>query len=136
MEIISLYRINLINRLKAKTKYIGNCWVYEQDPDDYGRLFTLGKNYGVHRLSASIFHGLDIEDNESLACHKPECKYKNCWNPEHLYIGTHVINMQDKKVKPCKHCGGPRDVIGVSMGAEYRYCRPCRQARVIKGKRK
>jgi hypothetical protein len=35
---------------------------------------------------------------ESLleVCHKLECKFRDCWNPEHLYVGTHGENMRDK----------------------------------------
>lgn len=76
------------------------CWLYQKTVETgygrYGRITIEGKSIYVHRLSASIFLGLDLEDLEQLACHELICPNKNCWNPEHLYIGNNSSNACDK----------------------------------------
>src|SRR5918911_454862 len=72
------------------------CWLFT------GRLGNAG--YGVisynnimqcvHRLSAHLFLDLPL-DSPLYVLHKQQCPNRNCWNPEHLYIGTHIDNMRD-----------------------------------------
>jgi hypothetical protein len=59
----------------------------------HGQISYKLKTYGVHRLSAMIFLGLDLGDKTQQANHK--CKNRNCWNPEHLYVGNQSENMFD-----------------------------------------
>lgn len=60
----------------------------------HGRLTINGKTYQVHRLSAYIFLGFDLNSNLQIN-HKLECSNKNCWNPEHIYVGTQIENLYD-----------------------------------------
>ena len=88
----------LVKYLDRKTQYIDGHWLYtggSKTVDGYRRITIDYKPIGVHRLSAYIFLGLDISNSNSQANHKPECQYKECWNPEHIYIGTHEQNLQD-----------------------------------------
>jgi hypothetical protein len=59
----------------------------------HGQLRYDGRSHGVHRLSAMLYLGLNLNDSKAQANHK--CPNKNCWNPEHLYIGTQSDNILD-----------------------------------------
>lgn len=91
----------VINYLKSRTKYDNNCWLYTgPKKNGYGqthiRLFS-GKwiTITVHRISAVILLNLNLNNPKELACHKIECINRNCWNPEHLYVGDRNTNAQD-----------------------------------------
>ena len=89
-----------INTLIEKTKIdpITNCWLWTGEnygSEKYGRLKFLGQYKPTHRLSAHFFLKLDLKSKRKLACHKQECPNKNCWNPNHLYVGNHRSNMKD-----------------------------------------
>ena len=49
----------------------------------------------VHRISAKLYLNYDLNDKEHDVLHNLTCFHKNCWNPEHLHIGTHADNMRD-----------------------------------------
>lgn len=88
----------LIEYLKARTVYINDCWIYDGGSliaDGHTRVDVDGRVIGVHRLSAYLYLGLDLDDDKQQANHKNECGSKRCWNPEHLYVGTHKQNMKD-----------------------------------------
>src|SRR5438094_8254584 len=85
------------NKLNTK-RYINsnNCWLWLGDcsKKGYGRISWIGKRWYVHVLSAYLF--LDYKpDSGKLVLHKLNCPNKNCFNPEHLYIGTNTDNMRD-----------------------------------------
>jgi len=50
----------------------------------------------VHRLSAMLYLGFDISSLDHVL-HR--CDNTWCFNPEHLFIGTHTDNMRDMFVK-------------------------------------
>ena len=78
-----------------KTEY---CWFWTGyiTPTGYG-YFTLmyddtpKKNYRAHRLSWIMYKG-DIPEGKEVL-HK--CGNKICVNPEHLYLGTQIENLND-----------------------------------------
>ena len=56
---------------------------------------------GVHRLSAAIFLNYNLSDTTDI-CHKDGiCQFRDCWNPEHIFIGTRKENLSTAK-KPAK----------------------------------
>lgn len=62
-----------------------------------------------------------------MALHKNTCPYKNCWNPDCLYVGTHTDNMNDIRDKNvCPKCNRPYDnIIKLPGGKTKRRCRFC-----------
>lgn len=74
-----------------------NCWLWHgsNNGQGYGEIKLLQtKKFYVHRVSAKIYLNYDFLDKRQVN-HKMICPNKNCWNPEHLYIGTQVENMRD-----------------------------------------
>ena len=61
----------------------------------YGCLKIEGKVVDSHRVSWMLFQG-NIPEN-MLVCHK--CDNVFCINPDHLFLGTHQDNMDDKMSK-------------------------------------
>jgi len=69
------------------------CWVWTASTrgNGYGQFWD-GKKCGpAHRASWEIFFG-PIPDGQDVL-HK--CDTRLCVNPEHLFLGTHLDNMQD-----------------------------------------
>ena len=90
--------LSILNRLNEKTirNNETSCWLYIGGNDGrYGTIRFNGKKTKVHRVSAHLFHGLDLNSRTLRALHKPICPNKNCWNPEHIYVGTDKDNVQD-----------------------------------------
>lgn len=85
-------RTSTITRLKWKTKkdLVTGCWLFigAQSPVGYGHMGYKGRTENVHRLSAHLFLGLELRDKTKTANHKINCPNKNCWNPDHIYVGT------------------------------------------------
>lgn len=92
-------------RLLAGKVISGEHWRWKgaTNSDGYGEIYYKGKRTSVHRVSAYLHLGLDISNPEQLALHKPGCPFKDCWNPDHLYIGNACDNMKDKS-KLRTHC--------------------------------
>lgn len=141
MDIISLIKSEVIKDLVSRTTYDGDCWVHQgSNRNGYANVMIYGRVIDVHRLSASLYHGLDLDDTNSQANHKSICRFRACWNPEHLYVGTHSDNMKDKSEKPCNKCGKPR--TGRQWDARYHkwfnICKHCANKRnkALRDKRK
>ena len=58
----------------------------------YGKLTYNYKTIDVHRAAASVWLELDLT-SPKLVLHK--CSNKNCFNPEHLYLGSQSDNIRD-----------------------------------------
>ncbi len=82
-------------RFWDKVDKSGKCWIWRGSKlkTGYGRFHFAGKTITAHRISWMLAHG-SIEEGMHVL-HK--CDNPPCVNPDHLYIGTHTQNMQDKK---------------------------------------
>jgi hypothetical protein len=96
----------VVGRIKNKTIEKDGHWLFQGTrPKGYGQIRFQGKMVNIHRLSAACYLGLDMDDRTKQANHKIECRHKNCWNPEHLYIGTESENKADRFHKDEEHLG-------------------------------
>lgn len=67
-------------------------WLAGKDKNGYGKIVINKRHLMVHRASYYYFVGPFEQDK--LICHK--CDNPSCINPDHLFIGTWLSNMQDK----------------------------------------
>lgn len=86
------------------------CWIYTGTLDDYG--YGALSRDRVHVHSFKCFKG-NIPEG-MYVCHS--CDEPPCFNPDHLYLGTHYDNIQDmwksgRGVMP--------DRVGSNNGAAY-----------------
>ena len=117
------------------------CWLWRTaSKRGYGKLSYFNKTLSVHRASAHIFLGLQLE-SVLQALHK--CSNKHCFNPDHLYIGNQSQNMLDAVAARTHskarntHCtkGHPFDIKNTQWytskeGWRIRFCRQCSYKRV------
>ena len=80
-------KCQLLGRIKIENE----CWIWQgaKTIKKYGCITLNYKNYGAHRLSYEVFKG-KVENNICHSCDNP-----SCINPEHLWVGTQLENMQD-----------------------------------------
>ena len=99
------FYMTILERLESKTTKIENgCWLWDgtrsshskTSSGGYGQIHYEGRTEYVHRVAAHLFLGLNLSSQIQQANHQTFCPNKNCWNPEHLYIGTHGSNMRDR----------------------------------------
>lgn len=93
---------HILYLLKRSTRYIDDCWVIGVS-GNYTPIRLNGTMYNVHRLSAYLYHSLDIEDINIQVNHKVECSRPNCWNPNHIYIGSQSENLKDQVKRGTHH---------------------------------
>lgn len=82
-------------RLYNKINKTSTCWNYTGylDKDGYGNFWYEGKNKGAHRVMWEIENKTTIPEGY-LICHK--CDNPSCINPDHLFLGTTLDNIEDK----------------------------------------
>lgn len=78
------------------------CWLWgggddgrKESGEGYGKFLYNGRSLRAHRVSYMMYKG-DIPPN---CCIMHMCDKPNCVNPDHLQLGTHKENMEDKKNK-------------------------------------
>lgn len=91
------------------------CWLWtgKTEQNGYGRFQVGGKGapqVGAHRYSYELHFGPPPPD--MVVMHK--CDVRNCVNPSHLVLGTHLDNMADMMAKGRKRWVTP---IGEASGA-------------------
>lgn len=83
---------SLLSKLKEKTTYKDGCWLFSSvNGGGHGQIFYEGRSYGVHRLVAHFYHGLELNNRRHRSYHNADCHNKNCWNPEHIHYKDHTI---------------------------------------------
>jgi hypothetical protein len=85
----------LSNRLELNEKT--GCWLFTGPvhKTGYGRLKFNGHPEYVHRISWIIHNG-QIPDGMVI---RHKCHIRACCNPEHLILGTHKENINDRSLK-------------------------------------
>jgi hypothetical protein len=95
-----MYRAPLEERFWNKVQKTDGCWLwtgYKKDTG-YGLIYSgdlSGKQERAHRISW-ILHNGPIPDNLHVL-HK--CDNPSCVRPDHLFLGTHQENMDDRERK-------------------------------------
>ena len=86
--------IDLPQRFWDKVKYSPGCWLWTAaKASGYGRFRLNGGLQGTHRLTLAWALGRPLLSSEYAlhSCHNPSCV-----NPDHLRVGTHQDNMNDR----------------------------------------
>lgn len=86
--------------IRKNTKLVGECkrFIGNHTKSGYGRVYYKGKFVRVHRLVMYLFNNFDLNSLE-LILHLPNiCKFRDCWNLDHLYIGSAQDNVNDIKI--------------------------------------
>ena len=80
----------VFRRHVAKT---ATCWLWSSK--SYGKFRINGRIVSAHRYAYESAHG-PISDDAII---RHSCDVRNCVNPDHLLIGTHALNANDRKVR-------------------------------------
>ena len=80
----------------------GDCleWTGYCLPSGYGQTWAYGKTWKTHRLALHL-EGVDVTGHMVLH----SCDNPRCCNPEHLRLGTHQENLDDKVSRGRQACG-------------------------------
>lgn len=86
-----------VDRFWSKVDKTDKCWMWNgnKDTNRRGYFFINKQIFSAHRLSFIYAYG-DIPSNMCV-CHT--CDVGLCVNPDHMFLGTHQDNMEDKMKK-------------------------------------
>lgn len=98
---ISEQALSIRERFDSKIYKTCECWVWTaaKDPKGYGR-FGIGpakanKTHFAHRIALALSEVFFTDDDYVL--HK--CDNPPCVRPDHLFVGDHIGNMEDWRIK-------------------------------------
>lgn len=107
----------------------GGCWPWHRYKDEsgYGYIAFDGFKFAVHRLAFLHFKGVIPPKFEVMHT----CDNPFCFNPEHLFLGTHKENMEDmvrkgRSPKP-KQSPPKRPVLSESDREWEATCQPIKE---------
>lgn len=103
---------------KNAKKADSGCWEWQLALDryGYGKFSYKHRTYKAHRISFLVFKPEEWDPNPLLhICHT--CDNRKCVNPSHLFLGTHIDNIQDRMQKGRKS-GARREQHGNSKLSE------------------
>lgn len=91
--------VNKDGPVPSHVPHLGNCWIWTAGKNwqGYGKFcIRHGKSTQAHRFSICSALGISLEKGQ-LSCHK----YDNpsCVRPDHLFVGTHKDNAEDRGKK-------------------------------------
>jgi hypothetical protein len=75
-------------------------WTASRKEKGYGQFFHKGKMHRAHRLAWKL-SGLELPERPLELAHT--CDNRVCVNPAHLFVATHLENMQDCRRKRRNH---------------------------------
>ena len=129
---------NVEAKLLAKRIIDGpfQCWLYTGAiANGYGIISLANENVGVHRISAALHLGFDL-NSDLQVLHQTFCPNKHCFNPAHLYIGTQADNIRDQIINRTHSSFIGKDKTHCPKGHEYSeentYINPYDNSRVCK----
>jgi len=87
-------RPSMEEKFFSQVKKSEGCWEWlgSRDKDGYGLFPYAGKLWRAPVASLQIA-GRPVSSENPIACHT--CDWPPCVNPDHLYPGTHAMNMRD-----------------------------------------
>lgn len=91
-----------ISKINKDSK--SGCWLWTGSvrgikPYEYGAFCHESIVYSAHRFSWSLWRKKLPKSSVRELCICHTCDTPLCVNPDHMYLGTHKQNMQDKAVK-------------------------------------
>lgn len=84
----------LANKVEVLRSLETPCWEWQGDKNwkGYGRAAFNHRRWAAHRLFFVLTVNPSLPESE-LVCHR--CDNRICFNPEHMFIGTHLDNRRD-----------------------------------------